>query len=108
MSEGLVLTEVGETCQDRGLAPIGSLAECRRMTEFVRTYYPKYEFSGEDSSSKYPKGCYVWIWTTTMYGTQARGYFNNHWSGSDDLESRTICKLAEGMKQKISYFFNII
>ena len=72
------------------------------MTDFVQTEYPKYEFNGEERNSKYPKGCYVYLWVI-----KPTGYFNNHWSGSGDLEARAICIIAEGMKQAIIYLSNI-
>ena len=102
MLEKLLLTEVGQTCQDRGLSPVGSVAECTRMTDFVQTNYPKYEFNGEETNSKYPKGCYVYLWVI-----KPTGYFNHHWSGSGDLEARAICTMAEGMKQAIISLSNI-
>ena len=84
----LVVTELGEDCQDRGLPPIDSLYDCTSTTEFIKTYYPKYEFIKKtEKQSSYPRGCYV-----LLAGDKFEGYFNSHWIGSGHSNSRAICK----------------
>merc|ERR1712150_105591 len=69
----LALTELGETCKERGWLPISSLAECNASTEYFQKYYPSYVFREEVDRSWESKGCYVF-----MYPSQPEGYFNTH------------------------------
>ena len=82
----LLLTEYGETCEGRGLTPIGSLTECLANIEFIQTYYPSVNRISEEEASDYPKGCYVWT-----DGALGEGYFNTHASGDSDSDSRAVC-----------------
>ena len=84
----LVLTELGEDCQNRGLQPIGSESDCIASTEFIKAHYPSYEFHNVETFASYPKGCYVYVASSK----KSFGYFNMHSSGSGHGRSRTICK----------------
>ena len=92
----MVLSELGETCKDRGWLPIGSLDECIASTSFFETYYPVYEFKAEENNQQYPKGCYILISEGRYYW----GYFNTHQSGAGEYRSRALCKMPKGKKLK--------
>ena len=84
----LLLTEYGETCEGRGLTPIGSMTECKANIEFIQTYYPSVNevVEGEDYNSSYPKGCYVYT-----NATKSEVLFNEDPSGGSDSNSRALC-----------------
>ena len=91
---GLILTELGETCEGRGLLPIDTLDECRSNKKFIRRYYPTYShFVGHENRSDYPTGCYVWI--NRIVG-EYKGVFNSIPSGAGNGASRAVCKGAKG------------
>ena len=103
VERGLVLTDLGEDCLDRGLQPIDK-KECIYATDFIQTHYPQYEFSFKaESTSKYPKGCYVFVGKDDY-----RGYFNTHLSGSAESRSRVICKNKRGMFYVIKHDYSIL
>ena len=85
---GLVLTELGETCKERGWLPIASLAECKASTEYIQRYgnIPSYYIGRRVDESYYPKGCFV-VYTAGY----AQGYFNTHDSGDSNSDSRALC-----------------
>ena len=92
-TDNLVLTEVDEDCQYRGLIPIDSLSECTASILFIKTYYPgvttdisenKYE-----ETSGYPKGCYYYVKRGTVW-------FNTALFGSSNPKARAVCKQVEG------------
>ena len=89
----LVLTEFGEDCQGKGLQSIESESECNSATQFIKTYYPKYEFKGVESRSIYPKGCYVFV---SQDDLTFDGYFNWHSTGSGESFSRAVCEKKKG------------
>ena len=88
---GTELTELGETCKDRGWLPISSLAECKASTEYFQRYYPSYVFIEEEGLDYLPKGCSV----DTYYGTP-EGYFNTRDSDYIDSNFRALCTKPEG------------
>ena len=93
----MVLTELGETCEDRGLASVEAL-ECAFSTELIKTYYPTYEeptLSDIVGNPKYPSGCYVYV-----SGSSYKGYFNPVQSGSNNDFCRPLCKETGGRKLK--------
>jgi hypothetical protein len=55
MSCRTALTELGETCKERGWLPISFLAECQANTGYFQRYYPSYVFVEEEDSSDHPK-----------------------------------------------------
>ena len=85
----MVLTELGETCKERGWIPISSLAECQASKGYFQIYYPSYVFSGEEDENDYPKGCYVYTGNDLP-----EGYFNTHDSGASDSDSRSLCTIS--------------
>ena len=87
----LLLTEYGETCEGRGLTPIGSLTECLANIEFIQTYYPSVDVISEVWESNFPKGCFV-----LTEGARGKGYFNIHDSGDSNSNSRALCTRPEG------------
>ena len=93
MVGNLVLTELGEDCQGKGLQPIDSESECTSATQFIKTYYPKYEFIRVESDSRYPKGCYVNVLPDDLLSD---GYFNTHSTGSGESNSRAVCEKKNG------------
>ena len=90
---GLVITDLGEDCQDRGLQSL-DLKECIKdfTADFIQAYYPQYEFKEYETTSEYPKGCYIFVGKDDY-----KGYFNMHSSGSAESRSRAICKIKTGM-----------
>ena len=93
----MVLSELGETCKDRGWLPIGSLDECIASTGFFETYYPVYEFKAEENNQQYPKGCYVLEY---WEAGEIRGFFNTHQSGAGEDDSRALCTIPKGKALK--------
>ena len=91
----MVLSELGETCEDRGWIPIGSLDECIASTGFFKTYYPGYEFQNTENEDLFPKGCYVWKSDELSWG-----YFNTHQSGAGNSRSKALCTIPKGKKLK--------
>ena len=89
---GLVITDLGEDCQDRGLQPLNSKECITDSTDFIQTHYPEYEFKEYETTSEYPKGCYIFVGKDDY-----KGYFNMHSSGSAESRSRAICKIKRGM-----------
>ena len=57
----------------------------------LHTDFPQYEFKEYETTSEYPKGCYVFVGKNDV-----KGYFNMHSSGSAESRSRAICKTKEG------------
>ena len=92
MVGNLVLTELGEDCESKGLQPIDSESKCTSATKFIKTYYPKYEFKKVESLSSFPKGCYVFIRTDLI----SEGYFNTHSTGNGESFSRAVCEDNNG------------
>ena len=88
----MALTELGETCKERGWLPISSLAECKASTGYFQRYYQSYVFSNEQDFSNHPKGCYVAL----KFPSPPEGYFNNHDSGDGDINSRALCTTPGG------------
>ena len=90
----LVLTELGEDCQNRGWQPISSGYDCIASTEFVKAHYPNYEFNNTEKLANYPKGCYVYVQGCSKGCSFVKGvgYFNMHTSGSGHGRSRAICE----------------
>ena len=88
----LVLTELGEDCESKGLQPIDSESKCTSATQFIKTYYPKYEFKRVESLSSFPKGCYVFIPNDLI----SVGYFNTHSTGNGESFSRAVCEKKTG------------
>ena len=89
---GFVLTDLGEDCQDRGLQPLNSKECITDSTDFIQTHYPEYEFKEYETTSEYPKGCYIFVGKDDY-----KGYFNMHSSGSAESRSRAICKIKRGI-----------
>ena len=81
--------ELGEDCQDRKLPYVDSQYECISSTNFIKTFYPTYEFKKEVIESSQPKGCYVYF-----NGDSFEGYYNLHKSGSGHSKSKAVCKFA--------------
>ena len=93
MIGNLVLTELGEDCESKGLQPIDSESECTSATQFIKTYYPKYEFKRVESNSGFPKGCYAYVVQNNLIFD---GYFNTHSTGSGESFSRAVCEKKKG------------
>ena len=91
----MVLSELEETCEERGWLQISSLAECKASTGYFRIYYPSYVEAKGLHSSKYPKGCFVYLGRS-----QPEGHFNTHNSGTSDNKSRALCTMPKGKKSK--------
>ena len=87
----MILTELGETCEERGWLPISSLTECKASTGYFQTYYPSYVFGEVEDEYDFPKGCYV-----STYDIPPEGYFNTNESGASDSDSRALCTTAGG------------
>ena len=88
----MVLTELGETCKERGWIPISSLAECKASTVYFHTHFPSYVFhETEFDYSIYPKGCIVFT-----NNDEPRGFFNTHDSGASDSDARALCTISRG------------
>ena len=92
----MVLTELGETCEDRRWLPIISLAECKASSGYFQTYYQSYVFAKEVDERYYPKGCYVLIRNDKKF--PPLGYFNKHQSGDSHSARRTLCTTSGGKK----------
>ena len=91
----MVLSELEETCDERGWLQVSSVAECKASTGYFQIYYPSYVFSAEEDEGDYPKGCYVY----TKYNDN-KGYFNTHDTGASGSHSRALCTITRGKKSK--------
>ena len=98
MIVGLIITELGETCEGRGFSPIESLDVCRSSTTFIKKYYQTYYFTMDEDNPTYPKGCHIRV-DENLESYQ--GYFNTNPSGAGQSSSRALCKGAKGTISKI-------
>ena len=103
------MTEFGETCQDRGWKPIGTLDDCTDGIDFVKKRYPRFPSNYplnkiiEKNSADVPKGCYLNLENAALTCNECwtDGYFNTHVSGDDDYTSKTICIKTEYAGKKL-------
>ena len=95
----LVLTDQGETCQERDLAPIGSQVECEASTGFIQKHHENYHFKTSMNNSTFPKGCLVSL--SFDAGMDDQGYFNIHSSGAGQKQSIAVCKNSKCKVQRI-------
>ena len=72
-----ILTELGETCEDRGLVPIGTETKCKSLASMFQNDYPTISYKNKHSRvSGRPKGCYA-----MTKGKYFAVYFNLHQGG---------------------------
>ena len=86
------LARPNKLCSDdqNGYETLESLEECK----MAANYLPK-SFAEEQSSSRFPKGCYF-----STIDNQV--YYNSHSTGDKDFNARPICR-AKG-KEKILWY----
>ena len=94
----LVLTDQGETCQERDLEPIGSQVECEASTGFIQKHHENYQFKTSMNNSTFPKGCLVSL--SFDAGMDDQGYFNIHSTGAGQKQSIAVCKNLTGTNKR--------
>ena len=90
------LARPNKLCSDdqNGYETLESLEECK----MAANYLPK-SFAEEQSSSRFPKGCYF-----STIDNQV--YYNSHSTGDKDFNARPICR-AKGKEKILWYSRNI-
>ena len=90
------LARPNKLCSDdqNGYETLESLEECK----MAANYLPK-SFAEEQTSSRYPKGCYF-----STIDNQV--YYNSHSTGDKDFNARPICR-AKGKEKILWYSRNI-
>ena len=91
LTDGFILREPGETCQDKGFTHI-DLNECGSSTNFIKKYYPGYFFGRVENRPNSPKGCYAYI-NEDMDPPGFIGFFNTNPSDVGETYSRALCKI---------------
>ena len=94
VTEDYILTELGESCNERGLSPIDSEAKCKSLTSIFRNYYPEINYGYKINFSTRPVGCYALTTRTSAYFGI---YFNEHLSGGRDSRTRSLCTHFKGI-----------
>ena len=79
----LVHTEKGTTCSDSGLQDLSTDQECSDAVNYAKSFNVNAEYKYSESSSSYPKGCYI------LSG--GRMYFNRDSTGKNQAGIRSIC-----------------
>ena len=97
---GLAITELGETCKERGWIPLDSLSECIDSIDFVKNRFPKYPYSDQgiilENDSSFPEGCYLRHYKGCLSNLcSVGGYYNLHAADNGHVDSRAICKKTE-------------
>ena len=90
-----ILTELGESCEDRGLVPIATESKCESLISILQNDYPTISYIKKINMYQRPKGCYAFFkWPE--YGID----FNDHLFGSSDSRTRSICNDLKGKASK--------
>ena len=77
-----------QLCDEIGADPVTDINLCKTAIKKIKYHMPDIYFKEKDTSSSYPKGCYLY--------TNSRVYFNPHHSGSGSTSARQICKKSNG------------
>ena len=84
------LTEKNELCAEKTV--VDTLEKCRVAVDYIKSEVPKAKQPGRSNwFSGYPKGCFLYVPSNKVY-------FNKHYKGSSNRDSRHICEKTAGRK----------
>ena len=76
-------TDNGVTCSERGFKDLSTAQECSDAVSYAKTFNGNANYWNEESSSNYPKGCYIF--------TSGNMFYNTHSIGEKDSSAASIC-----------------
>ena len=97
-----ILTELGETCEDRGLVPIGTETKCKSLESMFQNDYPTISYKNKHSRvSGRPKGCYA-ITTEYGFGIYFHETLKEDYDGANN-NVRSVCNDMKGTTSKLHF-----
>ena len=79
-----VHTDNGVTCSDSGFRDLSTAQECFGVVSYAKTFNSNARYVGKQSTTRRPKGCYIW--------GSGKVYFNTHPTGGSYSSVTSICR----------------
>ena len=88
------LTDKNKLC---GANPVDNLQNCKEAVGEIKKMIPNAVFKNTEVNANWPMGCYLWV---NSDASKSQVYFNEHATGSENIEALHICK-GHGKKNLI-------